>query len=165
MLIELRKPGREAVAYRGRVLRAGGGHVLVHAVWERPRTELGYAVFEPGDHFFEHFWADRWYTVFEVRRPDGLLKGWYCNVARPAELRPGKIVSVDLALDLFVPPDRAGIVTLDEDEFAALRLDETDAEAHGAALAALAELRRLVAEALPPFGGTDAFLSLGTPPR
>jgi protein associated with RNAse G/E len=113
--------------------------------------DLGYLRFMPGDLLYEHFYSDRWYNVYEVRSEHGQLKGWYCNVTRPALFVDGSIESEDLELDLFVAPDRRTILVLDEDEFAARQLEATDPAAHRAALAALGELRELVAAGQGPF--------------
>ena len=127
--------------------------MTLRAVWDRarPPLDLGYVLFEPGDQFTEHFYADRWYNIFEIRAADGRLKGWYCNVTRPARISDGEIAAEDLALDLWVAPDGAMRV-LDEDEFVALPLTPTKREA---ARAALAELQALAACKAPPFNGKD----------
>jgi hypothetical protein len=158
--IHLLKPDKgTTVTYAGELLRAGPGYALVRARWERERVDLGYVTFEPGDLFLEHYYADRWYNVFELRSAEGALKGWYCNVTRPAAISDDTIVSEDLALDLFVPPDRRGLLRLDEDEFEALGLAAADPATHAAAYAALAELERLARAGEPPFDTTfgDAY--------
>jgi protein associated with RNAse G/E len=96
------------------------------------------------DLFMEIFYTDRWYNIFQLYdRDDNLVKGWYCNVGKPAVLEAEDQLSyVDLALDLWVAPDRTQTV-LDEEEFAALDLDmETCQHAR----AALEELQKLFAE-------------------
>ncbi|HWQ11167.1 MAG TPA: DUF402 domain-containing protein [Roseiflexaceae bacterium] len=150
--VQLLKPGqRKTVTYTGELLRAAPGYALVRARWERERLDLGYVTFERGDVFLEHYYADRWYNVFELRSADGILKGWYCNVTRPAAISAAMIVSEDLALDLFVPPGRQGLLRLDEDEFEALGLAAADPAAYAAARAALAELERLACAGAAPF--------------
>ena len=150
--IHLLKPGKgSTITYTGELLRQEPGHLLIHARWERPRLDLGYVVFDPGDHFYEHYYTERWYNVFEVRGAAGVLKGWYCNVTRPAHVDGDTITSEDLELDLFVAPDRTRILRLDLDEFAARGLDSSDPAAHAAALAALDELERMAQAGLPPF--------------
>jgi predicted RNA-binding protein associated with RNAse of E/G family len=96
--------------------------------------------FEPGDVFTEHYWRDRWYSVKEVRAPDGALKGWYCDVARPARTLPGSLVSEDLDLDLWVDADAHAILRLDEEEFAASDIERSDPIAASNARRALEEL-------------------------
>jgi len=150
--IQLLKPGKGTViTYSGELLRQEPGHVHIHARWERPRLDLGYVAFDPGDHFYEHFYSERWYTVFELRDRAGVLKGWYCNITRPARIAGDTITSEDLELDLFVSPDRTNILRLDLDEFAARGLDTSDPAAHTAALAALDELDRMARAGMPPF--------------
>jgi predicted RNA-binding protein associated with RNAse of E/G family len=115
--------------------------------------DLGYTVFEPGDRFVEWFFDDRWYNIFEVRAAhDDHLKGWYCNVTKPAviDVAQGRVSAIDLALDVWVDFD-GSIQVLDEDEFAALDLPEADRRA---ALDALNELKRLARERRPPFDGS-----------
>ena len=85
--------------------------------------DLGYVVFAPGDHFLEHYYTERWYNIFEVRSAEGILKGWYCNITRPALIEGDVVTSEDLELDLFVAPDRRHLLRLDTEEFAALALD------------------------------------------
>jgi hypothetical protein len=150
--IHLLKPSKSTtITYTGELLRHEPGYRLIHARWERPRLDLGYVAFEPGDHFYEHFYTERWYTIFELRGESGALKGWYCNVSRPAQFDNAMIVSEDLELDLFVAPDRVQMLRLDLDEFAARGFDSSDPEAHTAALAALNELEQMAQAGVLPF--------------
>ncbi len=115
----------------------------MQAPWieDRPR-DLGFAVFEPGDVFTEHYWRDRWYSIKEVRDRGGVLKGWYCDVAHPAQVHAGVIVSADLILALWFPAT-GNPLRLDEDEFAASAV--VRAESLAIRRSALAELERLAA--------------------
>jgi predicted RNA-binding protein associated with RNAse of E/G family len=83
-------------------------------------------------------------------REDGALRGWYCNIARPAVIADDEVAQVDLALDVWVRPDGTALV-LDEDEFAALALTPDEA---AAARAAVAEIRDLAGRRAPPFDPT-----------
>jgi hypothetical protein len=115
---KLNTRGELVTSYPAELVRWLPGGVLVDARWTRPPLALGYATFETGDRFREAFYADRWYSIFEIRTAGGALKGWYCNVAEPATIRDATIASRDLILDLWVAPD--GTTTaLDEDELAA----------------------------------------------
>ncbi|OQY20658.1 MAG: hypothetical protein B6I35_10355 [Anaerolineaceae bacterium 4572_32.2] len=49
--------------------------------------DLGYVALEPSDRWTECFYTDRWYNVFEIHAADDSLKGWYCNITRPAPPR------------------------------------------------------------------------------
>lgn len=139
------------LAYTGEALSRDDTHILVRARWGQPARDLGFVRFEPGDLFYEHHYRDRWYNIMEIRAADGALKGWYCNVARPAVFGEDYVESEDLELDLFVPPDRAAPLVLDEDEFAQRGLDRLDPQAHVAARAALAELVQMALDGRSPF--------------
>jgi len=141
--------GRQVTAYPGRVLRRDDRAIVLRTGWDRPPMDLGYVVLEPGDRWTEYFYADRWYNIFEIRASDGRLKGWYCNITRPACIGADEVAAEDLALDLWVAPDGETRV-LDEDEFAALPLPPAEREA---AQKALAELRAMVARKAAPFDG------------
>jgi predicted RNA-binding protein associated with RNAse of E/G family len=150
--VHLIKPRKQrTVVYEGMLLVEEPGHVLVHARWERRAMDLGYVVFAPGDHFYEHYYSERWYNIFEVRSAEGVLKGWYCNITRPARFETTLVTSEDLELDLFVAPDRQQLLRLDLDEFAALELDTREPAAYEAALRALHELEEMAHAGAPPF--------------
>lgn len=105
--------------------------------------DFGFVRFEPGDVFTEHYWRDRWYAVKEVRTGGGELKGWYCDITRPAVLRDGELLVEDLDLDLWVSADGSSVLRLDEDEFEESGLAGRDAPAAEAAVRALDELEHL----------------------
>ncbi len=155
--VRLVKRRHSDVEYASVIRFDDGVHLVVEARWEEAPRELGFTRFEPGDVFTEHYWRDRWYSIKEVRRQSGALKGWYCDVARPVHIRDGLLVSEDLDLDLWVSADRRTILRLDEDDFAASGLAETDPGAAAAARQAVDELERLasdgfsgIVEANPP---------------
>jgi predicted RNA-binding protein associated with RNAse of E/G family len=81
--------------------------------------------------------------VKEVRAADGTLKGWYCDITRPATRTGGELVVEDLDLDLWRSADGSDVRRLDEDEFAESGLAERDPGAARAALSALDELEGL----------------------
>lgn len=142
--------GGEVFRYpASRILNRTAAGLTVEAYFTRvERLELGYTVFERGDRFVEHFYTDRWYNVFEIHAVGtDALRGWYCNIARPAQITAAEIAQVDLALDVWVNPDGTTLV-LDEDEFAALALPAPEA---AAARAAVVEIQSLAGQGLPPF--------------
>ena len=150
--VNLLKPAKSTtLTYEGELLHEAPGEMLILARWDRPALELGYITFEPGDCFYEHYYSERWYNVFEIRSPAGQLKGWYCNVTRPAQIDSKTITSEDLELDLFVSSDRATIRRLDEDEFEARGFAQTDPATYTAALAAIGELEELARAGAAPF--------------
>jgi hypothetical protein len=162
LTIELSKPAKNAtIRYEGVLLKHDAGHILIYACWTFETKDLGYIRFDKGDHFFEHYYLNEWFNIFEIRNPRGKLKGWYCNVTRPATFDGTILRSEDLELDLFVSADRQTILVLDEDEFEARQLQRNDPQAHEAALDALFMLKTMAHLGEPPFNGTDVLLSLG----
>lgn len=140
--------GREVWHYTGRVLARGETWVQLEAYFNRDDNDAGYVVFCRNDRFVEWFYSDRWYNIFEIHDvADDAIKGWYCNITRPARLLPTDIHNEDLALDVWVNLD-GSILLLDEDEFNALPLDSATRQ-H--ALDGVAALRRLVEQREKPF--------------
>lgn len=140
--------GQEILRYEGRVLERDTTHMVLEARFQRDDVDLGYVTLRHGDRFVEHFYTDRWYNVFAVYDVDGgHLKGFYCNVTRPALLGDGEVRADDLALDVFVFPDGRTLV-MDEEEYADLPLS-LDERQH--ALAAVTDLQRRARAAVPPF--------------
>ncbi len=133
--------------YEGRVLRREPNGVVLEAFFNRADMPFVDTVFKQNDRFVETYYTDRWYNVFEVYdRDDGRLKGWYCNISRPAEIGPDTVSYVDLALDLWVSSDGKQTV-LDEDEFAALHLPP---EERATARSALEDLKAAFKSKKPP---------------
>jgi hypothetical protein len=142
--VALVKAGRTKIRYPAGVVRDDGVRVTVTAPWAAPGVrDFGFVRFEPGDVFTEHYWRDRWFAVKEVRTGGGTLKGWYCDITRPAVLRDGELLVEDLDLDLWVSADGSSVLRLDEDEFEESGLAARDPAAADAARLALDELERL----------------------
>lgn len=131
--------GAETWRYEAELLSREGTALHLEAPFNRPDVPFLGIVIRRGDRFVETYYTDRWYNVYEIYdRDDGALKGWYANVGKPAVVEGEEIISyVDLALDLWMAPDGTQTV-LDEDEFAALDLDE---DTRSRARAALEELK------------------------
>ena len=113
-----------------------GWHLLA-ARWSRPAAAAGPLRFEPGDILLECYGESAWYNVFAVwdgRRREP--RGFYVNLSTPVRVRPeGSAPAMsytDLALDFAVTRDQ---------------VVELDADAQGAALAALPEPDRAAARA------------------
>ncbi|WP_186779430.1 DUF402 domain-containing protein [Streptomyces salinarius] len=142
--VVLVKAGRTKIRYAATLLHDDGTRLAVRAPWAGDGVrDFGFVRFEAGDVFTEYYWRDRWYAVKEVRTAAGALKGWYCDVTRPAELAGTELVVEDLDLNLWRSADGTDVRRLDEDEFAESGLADRDPEAAGAAVAALDELERL----------------------
>ncbi|MFJ4471479.1 DUF402 domain-containing protein [Streptomyces sp. NPDC089424] len=152
--VVLRKAGRTKIRYPAELLRDDGTRIVVRAPFAGAAVrDFGFVRFEPGDVFTEYYWRDRWYAVMEVRDPAGVLKGWYCDIARPATFSGTELVVEDLDLDLWRSADGTDVRRLDEDEFAESGLSESDPAAAAAAVAALDAL-----EALARGDGFEALL-------
>ncbi len=131
--------GKEVWHYSGEVLRRDAERIVLEARFRSPDLPFMGTVLRQGDRFLEAYYFNRWYNIFQIHdRDDDHLKGWYCNITRPAILEAEDRLSYeDLALDLWVDPDGTQTV-LDEDEFEELELDPaTQARAR----AALEELK------------------------
>jgi len=141
--------GRETWQYRGQLLARGDTWILLEARFNVPGVrDAGYTVFRFNDRYIERFFSDRWYTIWEVHDvTDDRLKGWYCNVGRPAIIESNDVFYDDLALDVWVDPTSKFFV-LDEEEFARLAIDDAT-RAH--ALAAIDAVRTLVETRVAPF--------------
>lgn len=132
--------GKVTWQYEGRLLRRESNAVVLEALFNRPDTPFMDVILKEKDRFVETFYTDHWYNIFEIYdRDHGQIKGWYCNVGRPAVIADGVVSYVDLALDLWVASDGKQTV-LDEDEFDELSLNAKDREMASSALAELQEL-------------------------
>ncbi|MFF4530998.1 DUF402 domain-containing protein [Streptomyces sp. NPDC001407] len=158
--VTLTKRERTKVRYPATVVHDDGTRLAVRAPWAGVADrDFGFVRFEHGDVFTEHYWRDRWYAVKEVRSADGALKGWYCDITRPAAVGDGTLLVEDLDLDLWVSADGGTVLRLDEDEFEESGLRTRDPEAADRAREALEALEALArAEGLAglPAGRTPA---------
>jgi len=131
---------QEVWRYRGRILRQTSAAFLIEAPFNREDTVFEGIPLKKGDPFIEAFYTRRWFNIFEMHdRDSGAIKGWYCNVTRPAVFTDATLSAVDLALDLLVYPDGHWLL-LDQDEYADLGLNDVD---QAQAQQAVAELQRL----------------------
>jgi uncharacterized protein len=139
-VIKRNAAGREVMRYEGIILECQPDRLVVEAFFKLTDVPFEGIVIRSGDRFLETYFTGRWYNIFEIHdREADRLKGWYCNICKPVEFESSDRISyVDLALDLWVAPDGTQTV-LDEDEFAALHLDE---KTNSMARAAMDELRR-----------------------
>jgi hypothetical protein len=154
--VVLVKGGRTKIRYAAELLADDGIRVAVRAPWAGDGVrDFGFVRFEPGDVFTEYYWRDRWYAVKEVRDATGTVKGWYCDITRPATLSGTELVVEDLDLDLWRSADGTDVRRLDEDEFAESGLAKTDPAAAAAAVSALDALEALARGS----GGFEALLA------
>lgn len=139
--------GEVTYEYEGVLLSRDGNSITLEALFNREDMPFMDVVLKKGDRFVEHYYTDRWYNIFAVYdRDDGQIKGWYCNIGKPALIDDGVVSYVDLALDLWVSVNGKQTV-LDEDEFEKLDLNE---ELSAGALNGLNELKLLAKNNKPP---------------
>lgn len=133
--------------YEGDELRRDDTSIVLEALFTRDDMPFQNVTFKKGDRFVEYYYSDRWYNIFAIYdRDDGQVKGWYCNIGKPAVIEDGVVSYVDLALDLWVSADGRQTV-LDEDEFDALALTD---DLRRNALIGLDELKQVFLNDKPP---------------
>ena len=126
--------------YEGQVIERGDDWLKLEAFFDHDNVVVAGIPLARGDRFVETYYRDRWYNIFEIHdRESDSLKGWYCNITRPASFLPGRVEYVDLFLDVWVSAD-GRLTVLDEEEFLAAELDD---ETRRAASGALAEVKEL----------------------
>lgn len=139
--------GEVTYEYEGVLVRREEHSVVIEALFDRADLPFLDVVFKTGDRFVEYYYTDRWYNIFAVHdRDDGEIKGWYCNIGKPAVFVDGVLSYIDLALDLWVSTNGEQTV-LDEDEFEALALSE---ELRAGARQGLKDLQQLFLNDKPP---------------
>ena len=139
--------GEVTYVYEGEVLSRDEHSITLEAFFDRADMSFIDTVFRTGDRFVEYYYDDRWYNIFEIHDlDDGRIKGWYCNVCKPASFEDGVVAYVDLALDLWVSADGTHHV-LDEAEFEELNLSE---EIRTSALQGLQDLKQVFLNDKPP---------------
>ena len=140
--------GLEVLRYSAVVLRRMEIGVVLEAIFDMDDRDFHGLTFRRGDRFIETHYSDRWYNVLAIYDVDsGDLKGWYCNISRPAVIDDVTVTAEDLALDLVVLPDSSQFV-LDEDEYADLDLGSAD---QAEVFAALKELQQYAKTLSGPF--------------
>lgn len=133
--------------YDSEVLRRDNNSITVEAFFNRDDMPFQEIILKRNDRFVETFYSDKWYNIFEIYdRDDGKLKGWYCNITKPAIIEDISVSYVDLALDLWVSADGKRKV-LDEDELEELRLN---VETRQKVFAGLRELEQYFETKNPP---------------
>ncbi|MBL8100700.1 MAG: DUF402 domain-containing protein [Anaerolineales bacterium] len=133
--------------YSAEVVRREKNFVIVEALFNRDDLPFQEIVLKRNDRFVETFYTDKWFNIFEIYdRDDGKIKGWYCNVTKPAEITENEIAYSDLVLDLWVNAEGKQVV-LDEDELNELNVDE---ELKKKIYESLGELKTLFESKNPP---------------
>ncbi|MEA1976956.1 MAG: DUF402 domain-containing protein [Chloroflexota bacterium] len=145
---KLNEQGVEVFRYSGTLVDEKGTCLTLEARFDRSDVQFFELTFREGDRFIETYYTDLWFNIFEIHdADDDHLKGWYCNITRPARIEQGHVYAEDLALDLLVTPDGC-VRVLDEDEFKEMELGESDRKN---ALSALKNLKQWVKARKGPF--------------
>jgi protein associated with RNAse G/E len=152
---KLDSQGLEVFHYEGELLERSETQAIVRAIYNHKDQEIFGLKLNQGDVFIEFHFTDRWYNIFAILAEDTRqIKGWYCNVTRPARIEEAHIYADDLALDVIIDP--AGAFKLvDKREFDELDLSSEDRKQ---ALEAVADLRRLASCAAGPFEHAKRFM-------
>lgn len=148
-IIKLDAQGKEILRYPATLewIDEQESYARVEAWFALDRGSAGVFDILKGDRMVEHFWGNRYYNIFEVYTPKDELRGFYCNVTRPARLERSAIAAEDLELD-FVADATGRTAILDREEFDALSI--TDVERRKA-LDALEEITTMHAQRIGPF--------------
>ncbi len=129
--------------------------VEIHATWTMKDINVGGVPFRVGDTMREFFSPRHPYNAFAIVSPGGELRGWYCNVTRPAKCEDhgGTLLIAwpDLILDAIMQPDGT-ITNLDEDELAESGLPDRNPNLALQIFGARDELTRLLKEGFFPAG-------------
>lgn len=134
--------GNVVLSYQGTLIERGETHVCIEARFALDDMDLGYIRLRRGDSFREWFFSDRYFNIFRVQDVDSRqLKGWYCNITRPAIIEEAQVSAEDLELDVFVHPNGCTLV-LDAEEFAALRLSDLEQSRAWEAVQTIREMAR-----------------------
>lgn len=147
--------GQELFRYEGELLERSEEQAIVRAIYNRQDQEIFGLELSQGDVFIEYHFTDRWYNLFAIlSRDQKQIRGWYCNITRPARLDRAHVYADDLALDVII--DLAGEPRLvDEQEFIELDLPDEDRKQ---ALMAVEELMDLAVNTAGPFEEAKRFL-------
>lgn len=141
--------GKELWRYPAEVLEQNETEIRVKAYFNRDDHDAGYVLYKRNDLFIETFYNDRWYNVFAIYdRDTERLKGWYCNITRPATWDDKELKADDVALDVWVFADnQREPIVLDQEEFVELGLKPNDMQQ---ALLALDQVLALAKEGSLP---------------
>lgn len=145
---KLNLKGELSWRYEGEVTERSADQLTLEAFFDRDDRPFMDTTLKRGDRFVETYYTERGYNIFTIfDRDDGMLKGYYCNITRPAKFLDGRVEYVDLYLDLWVSANGVQTV-LDEDEFLAAEMDD---ETRRFAREALKDLQQLFESKRPPF--------------
>jgi len=151
-ITKLDHAGRPVLSYPGEVVYRDEEVVVAQCLWTQSGPfDLGGFCLQSGDIFMEFYYPQECFNICQIHDASGRLKGWYCNIAEPAEIAEGEIHWHDLILDLVVLPNSRQLVR-DEEEFEALH---PSADLRARVAAAMERLQHWVKEGHAPFAWTQ----------
>lgn len=114
---------QETWRYQAKKINRTENYIQLEARFNRNDSIISGIHLRNNDRFLEVFFSNHWFNIFEIHdKDDDQLKGWYCDICKPAQITDQQVKYIDLKLDLVVHPDGKFIV-LDEDEFNSLDID------------------------------------------
>lgn len=114
---------QETWCYQAKIINKAENFIQLEARFNRDDSIISGIHFRNNDRFLEVFFTDRWFNIFEIHdKDDDHIKGWYCDICKPAQISDHQVKYIDLKLDLVVHPD-GRFEILDEDEFDALEVN------------------------------------------
>lgn len=138
-VVKLNTQHKVKLCYQAEVIELRPQGWILSSIWTLPARDLGCVHFETGDRFTEYYYTDRWFDIQEVTSADGGRKGWYCDIAEPVVFEKNQIRLVDLELDVWVSAEGKPLL-LDEDEFEASLLSESQRDAARRGVQSLLEM-------------------------
>ncbi|MCA9832323.1 MAG: GNAT family N-acetyltransferase [Thermomicrobiales bacterium] len=136
---------KPSISYSGVVLPYTNGNWLAFAcTWTLPDMNVDGVRYETGGRLIEYFAPDKRYNIFRVYDRAGIVTGLYGNVTAPIFFAPNSaddpvLTWIDQYLDVIKLPD-GSVHLLDEDEYLATGIPQTDPVLDAEIRAAAAEL-------------------------
>ncbi|BBM82318.1 DUF402 domain-containing protein [Candidatus Uabimicrobium amorphum] len=117
--------GNDVFAYPATILRHNEEKMVVRANFTSHKDyNIAGLELKNGDKCLEVFYFHRWFNIFEVYAGESdQIRGWYCNITKPAIYKENHLYYYDLALDVISFSDGRQVI-VDEDQFMELPLDD-----------------------------------------
>lgn len=139
--------GNDVFAYPATILQHDEQKIVIRASFTSHKDyNIAGLELKNGDKCIEVFYFHRWFNIFEVYAGKSeQIRGWYCNITKPAIYQDNHLYYSDLALDVIAFHDGRQVV-VDEEQFMQLPLDEPTRHK---AKSELQQLRQLLKTEVP----------------
>lgn len=139
--------GNDVFAYPATILQHDEQKMVIRASFTSHKDyNIAGLELKNGDKCIEVFYFHRWFNIFEVYAGKSeQIRGWYCNITKPAIYQDNHLYYSDLALDVIAFHDGRQVV-VDEEQFMQLPLDESTRHK---AKSELQQLRQLLKTEVP----------------